>query len=42
MTATVGGQIPHTFPAWGELAVFVGYAAILLAAGAVLFSRRDA
>jgi ABC-2 type transport system permease protein len=42
MTATIGGQIPHTFPAWGELAVFAGYAAILLAAGAVLFSRRDA
>ena len=30
------------FSAWGELAVFAGYAAILLAAGAVLFSRRDA
>ena len=28
--------------AGGELAVFVGYAAILLAAGAVVFSRRDA
>jgi ABC-type transport system involved in multi-copper enzyme maturation permease subunit len=42
MTATIGGPIPHTFPAWGELAVIVGYAAILLAAGAVLFSRRDA
>jgi ABC-2 type transport system permease protein len=42
MTATIGGPIPHTFPAWGEFAVIVGYAAILLAAGAVLFSRRDA
>ena len=42
MTATIGGPIPHTFPAWGELAVIAGYAAILLAAGAVLFSRRDA
>jgi ABC-2 type transport system permease protein len=42
MTATIGGQIPHTFPAWGELAVFAGYAVILLAAGAVAFSRRDA
>jgi ABC-type transport system involved in multi-copper enzyme maturation permease subunit len=42
MTATIGGQIPHTFPAWGELAVFAGYAALLLAAGAVAFSRRDA
>jgi ABC-type transport system involved in multi-copper enzyme maturation permease subunit len=35
-------QNPNTFPAWGELAVFAGYAAILLAAGAVVFSRRDA
>jgi len=42
MTATIGGQLPHTFSAWGELAVFAGYAAILLAAGAILFSRRDA
>ena len=30
------------FSAWGELAVFAGYAVILLAAGAVTFSRRDA
>ena len=37
-----GGQIPHTFPAWGELAVFAGYAAILLLLGAVQFARRDA
>jgi ABC-type transport system involved in multi-copper enzyme maturation permease subunit len=42
MTGTIGGSIPHTFSAWGELAVIAGYAAILLAAGAVLFSRRDA
>jgi ABC-2 type transport system permease protein len=42
MTATIGGQNPDLFPAWGELAVFAGYAAILLAAGAVVFSRRDA
>jgi ABC-2 type transport system permease protein len=42
MTGTIGAPIPHTFSAWGELAVIVGYAAILLAAGAVLFSRRDA
>jgi hypothetical protein len=42
MTATIGGQNPNLFPAWGELAVFAGYAAILLAAGAVVFSRRDA
>jgi ABC-2 type transport system permease protein len=42
MTATMGGQRPLLFSAWGELAVFAGYAAILLAAGAILFSRRDA
>ena len=42
MTATVGGQFPHTFSAWGELAVFAGYAAILLLLGAVQFARRDA
>jgi ABC-2 type transport system permease protein len=32
----------HLFPAWGEFAVFCGYAAVLLAAGAWLFCRRDA
>ena len=42
MTATIGGQLPHTFSAWGELAVFAGYGAILLVLGAVQFSRRDA
>jgi len=42
MTATIGGPIPHTFSAWGELAVFAGYGAILLVLGAVQFSRRDA
>ena len=42
MTATIGGQTPHTFSAWGELAVFAGYAAILLVLGAVQFARRDA
>jgi ABC-2 type transport system permease protein len=42
MTATLGGQHPLMFSAWGELALFAGYAAILLAAGAVMFSRRDA
>jgi ABC-2 type transport system permease protein len=33
---------PHLFSAWGEFAVFCGYAAVLLAAGAWLFLRRDA
>ena len=42
MTATIGGRIPHAFSAWGELAVFAGYAVIMLAAGAVAFIRRDA
>jgi ABC-type transport system involved in multi-copper enzyme maturation permease subunit len=30
------------FPAWGEFAVFAGYAVIMLGIGALLFSRRDA
>ncbi len=33
---------PHLFSAWGEFAVFGAYTAVLLAAGAVLFGRRDA
>ena len=32
----------HLFSAWGEFAVFSGYAAALLALGAWLFIRRDA
>jgi hypothetical protein len=32
----------HLFNAWGEFGVFCGYAAVLLAIGAWLFSRRDA
>ena len=32
----------HLFSAWGEFAVFSGYAAVLLALGAWLFIRRDA
>jgi ABC-2 type transport system permease protein len=42
ITSTVGPQNPHCFSAWGELAVFTGYAVILLLLGAVLFRRRDA
>ena len=34
--------VDHLFSAWGEFAVFCGYAAVLLAAGAWLFCRRDA
>jgi ABC-2 type transport system permease protein len=33
---------PYLFSAWGEFAVFCGYAATLLAAGAWSFLRRDA
>ena len=33
---------PNMFPAWGEFAVFGGYAVIMLGIGALLFSRRDA
>ena len=32
----------HLFSAWGEFAVFCGYAAVLLTAGAWSFLRRDA
>jgi len=42
MTAALGGRRPLMFSAWGELAVFAGYAVIVLVAGAVVFSRRDA
>jgi ABC-2 type transport system permease protein len=41
MTATKG-RFPDVFSAWGELAVFAGYAVILLALGALLFRNRDA
>ena len=33
---------PHLFGAWGEFAVFSGYAVVLLALGAWAFIRRDA
>jgi ABC-2 type transport system permease protein len=33
---------PNMFSAWGEFAVFGGYAVIMLGIGALLFSRRDA
>jgi ABC-2 type transport system permease protein len=42
MTATNSGRPPHMFSAWGELAVFACYAAILVAAGAAQFGSRDA
>jgi ABC-2 type transport system permease protein len=42
MTETVGGTPPHLFTAWGELAVFAGYALVLVLIGAAQFSRRDA
>ena len=36
-------QLPqHLFSAWGEFAVFGGYTAIMLVAGALLLRRRDA
>jgi ABC-2 type transport system permease protein len=42
VTYTKGGMIPHMFSPWGELAVFAGYAAVLLFAGAVTLRSRDA
>jgi len=42
MTTTNGSNPPHMFSAWGELAVFAAYAAVLVLIGAAQFSRRDA
>jgi ABC-type transport system involved in multi-copper enzyme maturation permease subunit len=42
MTITMGQRTPNVWPAWGELAVFAGYTVVLLAAGALLFRKRDA
>jgi ABC-2 type transport system permease protein len=42
ITRTVGPPTPNMFSAWGELAVFTGYAVVLLTLGAVLLHRRDA
>jgi ABC-type transport system involved in multi-copper enzyme maturation permease subunit len=42
MTATSASRPPHLFSAWTELAVFAGYAAILVAVGAAQFRTRDA
>jgi ABC-type transport system involved in multi-copper enzyme maturation permease subunit len=42
ITSTSAAPTPHLFSAWGELAVLAAYAAIVLAAGALLFSQRDA
>ena len=42
ITSTRSQNIPHLFSAWGEFAVFGGYTVVVLAAGAVLFRRRDA
>jgi ABC-2 type transport system permease protein len=45
LSAIVTSAAPHSdylFNAWGEFAVFCGYAAVLLALGAWSFIRRDA
>jgi ABC-2 type transport system permease protein len=39
---TPQGSFPHMFFPWGELAVFAGYTAALLVAGAVALRYRDA
>ena len=36
------GSIPHMFSPWGELGVFAGYTAALLAAGVITLRYRDA
>ena len=35
-------QAAHEWPAWGEFSVFLGYTALVLIAGYILFRRRDA
>jgi ABC-type transport system involved in multi-copper enzyme maturation permease subunit len=35
-------QAAHEWPAWGEFGVFLGYTALVLIAGYILFKRRDA
>jgi ABC-type transport system involved in multi-copper enzyme maturation permease subunit len=42
ITTTQRNFNPHLFSAWGELAVFAGYAVVLLALGALFLRRRDA
>jgi ABC-2 type transport system permease protein len=42
ITTTQNARNPVLFSAWGELAVFAGYAAVLLVAGLLLLRRRDA
>jgi ABC-2 type transport system permease protein len=42
MTESIDQKIPYMFSPWGELAIFAGYAAVLVAVGSVVFIRRDA
>jgi ABC-2 type transport system permease protein len=42
ISATVGGQDPHLFSPWGQLAVFAVCTAVLLVVGGILFRKRDA
>ncbi len=42
ITATVAGQHPHMFSAWGEFLVLGIYTAVVLVAGFILFRKRDA
>jgi ABC-type transport system involved in multi-copper enzyme maturation permease subunit len=42
MTESINQKIPYMFSPWGELAIFAGYAAVLVTAGSIAFIRRDA
>jgi hypothetical protein len=42
MTESINQKIPYMFAPWGELAIFAGYATVLVAAGSIVFIRRDA
>ena len=42
ISATAGGQDPHLFSPWGQLAVFAVFTAVLLVVGGILFRKREA
>jgi ABC-type transport system involved in multi-copper enzyme maturation permease subunit len=42
LTVTIGNQNPHLWSAWPQFGVTLVWAAVLIAAGAYLFSKRDA
>ena len=41
MTESINQKTPYMFAPWAELAIFAGYAAVLVALGSIAFIRRD-